>query len=226
MTIVKANPAKNLNVLKIVLISGIGIIGLALAIKMIKKSKKMASGSQVVNDDVVRTAMELNTAIHPSRNWFGDIFTSANKDEIFRIAQTIKKFDDVAKEYQNLYNESLSHELQDALGDEYSKLLEILGKVKTGTSAIESSKVAKIAEDLFAEMDGLNVSRDIEPYQELYRLSDSDFKRVIEEFNRKHDDFRTMLNDESTFVFWATVDEYSDWGEMKEKLLARYDKLY
>jgi hypothetical protein len=213
---------------KLVIIGAMGVIAIALAIKMIKNSKKMSTSNQAVNDPNVSMAMQLNSAIHPSRSWVGNIFTGANKDEIFRLAQYIKDFDVIAQEYQNLYDESLSLELQDALGDQYPDLLAKLGRVKTGTDSLSDEELAKIAEDLYKDMNGFNwTSRNLQPYSSLLRLTDVDFKKTIEMFNSSHSEgFRDMLEGESgTSVLFSNA-QYLDFTDLKDKVLARYDKLY
>jgi hypothetical protein len=214
-------------ILRLVIIGTVGIIGIALAIKMIKNSKKMGSGKNLVEDENVKLAMELNTAIHPSRSWLGNLFTGANVDEIFRISQYIDNYDDVAKEYQNLYDESLSHELQDALGNEFPELLKKLGAVAEGRDLMTSAEINNIAKDLNSEMSGANWSgRDLAPFNKLLRISDNDFKRIVSAYNGTYDDFREMLNNESGFSVFGAGSQYYEFEELKEKILTRYDNLF
>jgi hypothetical protein len=213
-------------ILRLAIAGGIALVGVIVAIALIRKSRKNSSGNSVTTDDNVKTAMELNTAIHPGRNWLTDLWTYADTDEIFKIGHTIKNYNDVAKEYQNLYNESLSHELQDALGNDYPDFLAIFDTKGSATVSASQTDIAKIADELFKEMDGVNISRDLSKYQNLYRLSDKDFKSVATTFNSAHDeDLRTMLDGESTITFWSSPDEISDFSDIKDKIISRYDTL-
>jgi hypothetical protein len=214
-------------ILKIVLISALGIIGVALVIKMVKNARKVDAGNEAIDNPDINMAMQLNTAIHPARSWVGDIFTGANKDEIFALAQYIKKYDVVANEYQKLYDESLSHELQDAMGDEYPALLEKLGKVKAGTDMATQEEIIKISDGLYKDMNGANwTGRDLTPYSALLRLTDSDFKKVISLFNSKHSDFREFLDGESGTSVLFSNKQYVEFSDLQKKILIRYDKLY
>jgi hypothetical protein len=211
-------------IIKWVVVGFIGIVGVAIAIKMIKKSKKMSSGKDVVENDDIRVAMELNTAIRPARSWVGNIFTSSNKEEIYRIAQGIKNYDEVAKQYQNLYDESLSHELQDALGEDYPAFLTGLKNVSKGFDFFSDDQLKKISDGLFDAMDGLNLTlRDEDIYNQVYGLSDVDFRRTMKIYNGSHsEDFKSMLSNESAWM--GPVYNYT-FADIKEKLLERYDTL-
>ena len=231
--IFKINTNSNSGVTKIVLVGVIGIVGIAIAIKLIRKISRTTSGNRLVDDENVKLATEFNTAIHPGRNWVSDLFTSANKDEIFQIAQNIKNFDDVSKEYNNLYQKSLTLELQDALGDEYPAFIAQLQKVKSGTNVLAASDTSKLVIDLRNQIQGLNISgRDLTPFNNLLRLSDADYKRVVQAYNMKYqpDNFYKDLEGESGISALSGFGLFGGTGgiefdKIKQKLLNRYQLL-
>ncbi len=210
----------------------VGIIGVALIIKLIRDSRKMGSGKRVVEDENVRIAMELNSAIHPGRSFISDIFVSANKDEIFRLGGHIDNFDDIATEYKNLYKASLSHELQDALGNDYPDFINKLKRVQTGTDMLTDIEAGELVNRLFDEMDGINwFGRDTKPFTDLLRLSDKNFKKVIEIYNSKHrEDFKTMFDNEFSASVIGTLallpQPLYSWPEIVEKINKRYSILF
>lgn len=186
-------------VVKMVVIASVGVIGLALAIKMIRNAIKNNSGNRLVDDENVKLATELNSAIHPGRNWFTDMFVAADTAAIFQMAPKLKNFDDVSKEYTNLYQESLTLELQDALGAEYPAFISALQAAKTGNSAISQAKLNELVVSLRNEIDGINVvSRNLEPFEQLNRLPDTDFIKVVQAYNSKYrpDQFYSDLDGE------------------------------
>jgi hypothetical protein len=220
------------SIVKWIVVGAIGIIGVAIAIKLIKNFRKTKTGNDVVENENVKIAMELNSYIHPSRNWVGNLFTSADRDNIFALLQSVKDYDTVANEYYKLYNESLSHELQDALGDEYSDALNLLGKAKTGAAIISDSEIGKISDDLFNDMNGLNVfGHSLEPYQSLLRLSNYDFKRVVVNYNSRHDNFLDQIEGEveAAYSSWLSpalaLSVNSNFEDLKQKVVKRYNSL-
>jgi hypothetical protein len=218
--------AGNNAIIKWIIAGAIGVVGVAIAIKLIKNYRKTKTGNDVIQDENVKIAMELNSAIHPGRNWLSDLVTSADSDTIFQILNEVKDFDTVATEYFKLYNESLAHELQNALGDEYADALELLGKVQTGSNITTQSEIEIIADDLYSQISGWNwTTRNLEPFNKMNRLSDSDFKKVVSAYS-KYGDFRSDLEGESGWGVLSGSMQSSDFGEAQEKLLNRYDNLY
>lgn len=172
--------SSNMSILRIIFVGGIGIIATVLLIKMIRKGRKVASGGRVTKDENVQIAMDLNTAI-------GSWYESANKDEIFRIADRITNYNDVASEYNNLYDESLSHELQNALGDDWSKFIAMVTKIEKNIDIYSDAEIAQIVTALHDDMSGSNIiGHDLELYQKLYRMPDSDFNKVISAYDLKY----------------------------------------
>jgi hypothetical protein len=228
--ILKIEGQSTANIVKWIVVAGIGIVGLALAIKMIRKAGHDRSADSAIDDENVKMAMELNTALHPSRNWFGNMFTGADKDKIFQIASSIKKFNDVSAEYRNLYKEDLAIELQDALGDEYPALMDLLKETNiSSTSAMPIVDITNLAVRLRNEIEGLSwTSRDLKPFSDLMRLSDENFNKVVDTYNSKYnpDNFRDDMKSESSVSALTGLGLFGGTGSMdfdviKKKILAR-----
>ena len=225
-------------ILKIVLVGGVGLLGIVLIAKMINDKRKQNSSKRLMSDDNVRIATELNSAIHTGRNWFTDLVSGADKETIFRLAGEIKNYEDIATEYKNLYNTSLTLELQDALGKDYPEFLKKLGKVIEKEDVISDLEATEIADAMFDDMDGITwFYHNKEPYIKLLRLSDGNFKKVIEIFNAKYgdkEDFKTMFENEFSVSFFqaaylippnVTLDKYS-WQDIQAKVIERYKEVY
>lgn len=212
--------------LSTVMVGVVGIIGISLIIKLIREKRREKSGERLTTDENVRIAMELNTAIHPGRSWISDIFISANKDEIFRLGGYINNFEDISREYKNLYRESLSHELQDALGDDYTDFINMIKKVESGTNIISDSEAQILAKEMEAEMTGLNwFGRDLTPFNNLLRLTDNNFKKVIETYNAKFSEsFIKTLEGEYAMSFAGSIFLKEDvyWRDVAKKITSRY----
>jgi len=205
----------------------VGIVGIALLIKMIRKQRSDKSGDRAATDENVIIAQALNSAISPGRTFLSGLIDSPDKDEIFKIATSIKNFDDISKEYRNLYKENLSLELQDALGNEYNDFIRILQSVKSGTVVVALANPEVLAKKLYDEMDGWNLTRNTKPYSELYRLSDNDFKATIQIFDNKYDeDFATMLKGEYSQSIYETGGKLTGFADIKEKILKRYNIIF
>jgi hypothetical protein len=143
----KQQPGKA-GILKIISIIAASGISVWLIVNLYKRSRQKASASRAASDPNVQMAMRLNSAIYPSQSWVGDLFTSVNKDEIFRIAPLIKKnFNDVSKEYYNLYEEPLALELQNALKGDYDTFLRIISG-----DTMSDTQAAAIAKQLYEEI--------------------------------------------------------------------------
>lgn len=204
----------------------VGIVGLMLIIKMVRNRKMQKSGERPTTDENVRIAMELNTAIHPGRSFVSDIFRSANKDEIFRLGGYIDNFEDISREYKNLYQESLSHELQDALGSDYADFINMVKRVESGTNTLSDAEAQVLAKNLESEMIGLNwFGRDIAPFNSLLRLSDQNFKKVIEIYNIKYpESFIKTFESEYSMSIASSIFliESKEWKEITKKVTSRY----
>lgn len=208
----------NMNILRIVLISAVGLISVALVIKMIRKGRKVSSAGRVTEDENVEMAMLLNSAISPERSWIGGLFVGADKDMIFELAKQIKNFEDVSREYYILYEESLSHDLQDALGDNYPAFLRIIkGEV------ITDAKANLLAESLYKEISGLNwTSRNLDPFYELLGLPNNDFIKVVKIYNTK---YKTSLiddieNESGVSIFLGSY-QLEKWRDLEKKIIAK-----
>jgi len=205
----------------------IGLIGVSLVIKMIKDRRAEKSGDRAATDENVQIAQALNTAIHPGRTFLSGLFDSPDENEIFRLGNMIKNFDDVSTEYRNLYQENLSLELQDALGNNYPDFINSIKGVKSEANIISSSETIGLAKELYEEMDGWNLIRSTVPYTQLYRLSDTDFIAVIDAFNNSYDeDFATMLEGEYTQSIYETGGKLTGFADIKEKILKRYNSIF
>ena len=213
----------------------LGIIGVSLIIKMLRDKKQDSSGDRAVTDENVVIAMELNSAMHPGRNFVSNMLLSSSKEEIFRIGNRIKDFDDISTEYRNLYKESLSLELQDALGDDYPDFINKLKKVAAGTDMLSQFEAEEIADSLFDEMDGLNwFGRNEEPFLTLLKLSDANFKMVMSVFNVRHPDetFKKMFDNEYSAAVISAIDlgtvisKSLSWEKLVEKVNQRYNLIY
>lgn len=214
------------DIIKYVAVGSVGVVAVSLIVKMIRDRRKTESGKRAVSDENVTLATQLNSAIHPSRSWLSDLFSGADKDELFRLAGVITNFEDVAQEYKNLYSESLILDLQDALGTDYPDFMSKLQKVSSGTDLLSDTNANILADKLYNEIDGLNwIRRDSEPFRELLRLSDHNFKKVVTIYNTKHDeDFKTAMESEyGNSAFWV-VDR--TWDEIKENTLKRISLVF
>lgn len=218
-----------------VIVGVIGVVGISLIVRMIRRRRQSQSGKRVLEDENVRIATELNTAIHPGRSWVSNIFISANKEEIFRLGSYITDFDDVATEYRNLYQKSLTHELQDALGDDYSEFITKLKKVKLGTDYISGFEAGELVDNLNNEIDGLNwFGRKSEPFEALLKLSDADFRTVIQLYDQKYkpDTFMKSVNEEYGFSVIGLIAPPASslanwsWSDVKEAIAKRYNTVF
>jgi hypothetical protein len=187
----------NMGLFRIVLISSIGIISIILLIKLIRKGRAVSSANRADTDVNVQLATMLNSAIHPARSFVGDLFTGADKSELFSLAKQINKqgnFHDVATEYYRLYEESLTHEVQDALGRDYQQFLNIIsGEGITPTTA---NNLAKKLYDAYKGLTGLFVyvsSNEVATIQEYTRLTDSDQQIVQAAYNSMYN--RNLASD-------------------------------
>lgn len=73
-------------------------------------------------------------------------------------------------------------------------------------AAASDTEIKRIANALHADMDGLTVGHDSQPYQDLLMLSDTDFERVYNEFNTQYQESsgQTLLGwiDNEVINFW------------------------
>lgn len=208
----------------------VGIIGVALIIKLIRDARKMSSGKRVTTDENVRIAMELNSAIYPGRSFISNIFVTPNIDEIFRLGGYIENFEDISVEYRNLYQESLSLDLQDALGSDYPDFINMLKKVESGTNIFSDFEAQQLAKKLNDEMIGLNwFGRNEKPFNDLLRLTDNNFRKVIEIYNQKYEeDFKTTFDGEYSIPVVGSIFLYQSdgWIEIIRKITKRYDMIF
>jgi len=205
----------NQGVGKYIAIGSLGIIGVFLTIKLIANRRKVQSGKRVLTDPNVRFATEFNSAINPEQNWALDMFSGADKEKIFALAKQVKNFEDVAQEYQNLYEDSLIIELQDALGREYDSFIRIMSN-----ETLSQTEVLNYAKALYEEIDGLSFKKDIKPYLDLKRLADNDFMAVIRAYNGKYNaSLIEDIDDE-----WILIN--SDyWNSVMDEIKKRYEQL-
>lgn len=190
----KIRTTEGLRLGRIVLVSGIGIIAFILLVKMIRKGRAVSSASRAATDPNVQLATRFNTAIHPARTWIGYAFAGADKDEIFRIAKEVTNFKDVSTEYYNLYEESLTHEIQDALGEDYQQFLNIISG-----EGITSTQANNLAKRLYKAYNGLTgffvvVSEsEASTIREYSRLTSTDQKMVQATYSNLYK--RNLLSD-------------------------------
>ena len=197
------NVNKTSSIVKYVGIGSVAIIAIAILIRMISKSRSVKSGNRVTTDDNVAIATELNSAIHTGRNFFTNLIYESDKSEIFKIGRRINDYEDVAKEYQNLYQTSLTHELQDALDKDYVSFLKLLKgeyNVNNGNDEQVPSFSDQDAKDmafkLFKDMDGFTWSHDVELYKKLSEMEYNDYIRVVNAYDEKYGKFSTKLDAE------------------------------
>ena len=199
-----------------ILISGIGIIGVFLTVKLITNRRKVQSGKRDLTDPNVRFATEFNSAINPEQNWALDLFSGADKEKIFSLAKQVKNFEDIAQEYQNLYEQSLIIELQDALVKEYDSFIRIMSG-----ETMSQTEVLKYAEALHTEIDGLSFKKDIKPYLDLKRLPDNDFMAVIGAYN---DNYKANLIEDIDDEWVIINSDY--WDSVMDGIKKRYQQLH
>jgi len=208
----------------------VGIIGVSLIIKMIRDKKQRESGDRATSDSNVSIAQALNTAMHPGRNFVSNMFLSADTDEIFKLGANIKDFKDISEEYRNLYQATLSLELQNALGDEYPAFINMVQKAESGVSTFSNAQAQVLADSLEKEMIGLNwFGRDITPFNNLIRLSDENFKMVIELYNNKYpESFIITFEGEYAMSVAGSIflKEDQEWNGIKNKVITRYHLIF
>ena len=217
---------QNRGIVRIILVAGVGIIGVALLVKLIAKGRKVSSSNRAAEDPNVQMAMLLNSAINPARSWVGGIFTGANVDEIMRLAYQIKNYEDVSREYNNLYGEALSLELQDALGSQYPTFQRIIGG-----GVMSDQEANNLVIELYNQIDGWNwTGKETVPFETLKSLANEDFKKVVTMYNSKYstnfiEDLKAESSTSITGLSLSGVTP-SEWKNIVAQLVDRYNTVF
>jgi hypothetical protein len=208
---------------RIVILGSLGILSIILAIKMIRKSVAKSAGKRIVDDQNVRFATLFYTYINPTA-WF----KGADEDAILRMAETIDNYDDIAKEYSNLYERSLTHDLQDVLDELYPEFVVRLQKAKSGNTSIDISQAVNLAERLHDELEVVQdyQEKDLTSLEELNLLNDNNFLLVTSEYNNLFGkNLAEVIKNEPTYLFFPTIYYNMPLKRLKEKLIERFKGL-
>ena len=203
-----------------VLIGGASIAAIVLGNHIIKKVKKNQTEKRF-DEDPVQQATLLHSAMNPSGvSWMINIDGTSN-DTLFTIASQITDFNKVAKEYKNLYAESLIERLEKELSSlEYTRMLNMLTNAdpqKTDTTSkkyILIPKGAKIYKSLY----WYPLGSVVEAGTNSYLNNPTDFKTI------KHFGITGLTTFIHSKQYNATQTKYIDvWVDMSDVIIANVE---